>query len=213
MRRFIAITLGALVTIPCLLAALLLFYPRPENLTPASVYEGDAHALDYCELPVLDGSGLEADDIPQGHTPDCGYTRFPMPILAGCTEPLPPGATDMRGLWAIKDGSAGRQGHFERIEQCGNRFVVTSSGFIHDATTDGKLAGASNDVTRRDFGSFSLCLRSSATTRWVDGRLHFYALGLVHVVTRYMEDGEYKRDFPEFGTTTMKRICKLPKGA
>jgi hypothetical protein len=151
-----------------------------------------------------------AADLPQGHTPDCGYEKFPMPILAGCTEPLPEGATDLRGLWTIKEGSLGRPGHFERIEQCGNRVVVTAAGVVHDLTTDGELAGASDDITP---GPFGLCLRSSATTEWVDGRLHFYALGLVHVVSRYMEDGDYKWDYPRFGTTTMKRICKLPEGA
>ena len=213
MKRILLVFLGVLIAIPLLLAMAILFYPRPENLTPAHVYQGDAHAINYCDLPVLDGSGLMADDIPQGHTPGCGYEKFPMPILAGCTEPLPEGATDMRGLWIAKEDSAGRDGHFERIEQCGNRFVVTSSGLVHDQSTDGKLAGASNDVSPRQFGSSTICLRSSATTEWVDGRLQFYALGLIPVVARYMEDGEYKWDFPSFGTTTMKRICKLPEGA
>ncbi len=213
MKRILLLALGFVVGVPLLFVMALLFYPRPENLTPAEVYQGDAHAIDYCDLPALDGSGLVADDVPQGHTPGCGYEKFPMPILAGCTQPLPEGATDMRGLWVIKEGSPGRPGHFERIEQCGNRFVVTSSGLVHDMTTDGKLSGASNDVTGISLGSSGICLRSSATTEWVDGRLHFYALGLVHVVSRYIEDGEYKWDFPRFGTTTMERICKLPEGA
>ncbi len=213
MKRVVLVVLGIVVAMPVVVALVLLFYPRPENLTPAHVYAGDAHAIDYCDLPVLDGSGLMADDIPQGHTPNCAYERFPMPILAGCTEPLPEGATDMRGLWMAKEGRGGRAGHLERIEQCGNRFVVTSSGLVHDVTTDGRLAGASNDVTRLRVGSTTLCLRSSATTEWVDGRLQFYALGLVPVVTRYMEGGEYKWDYPRYGTTVMKRICRLPEGA
>ncbi len=193
MKRILLILLGVLFAIPLLFVMVVLFYPRPENLTPAHVYQGDAHAIDYCDLPVLDGSGLMAEAIPQGHTPGCGYEKFPMPILASCTEPLPEGATDMRGLWMIKEGSAGRAGHFERIEQCGNRFVVTSSGLVHDMTTDGKLAGASNDVTSVLHDSYGVCLRSSATTEWVDGRLQFFALGLVPVVARYIEDGEYKK--------------------
>lgn len=213
MKRSLLALVGVLVAIPLLFVMAVLFYPRPENLTPAHVYEGDAHAVDYCDLPVLDGSGLMAAGIPQGHTPGCKYEKFPMPILAGCTEPLPEGATDMRGLWKIKEGSRGRAGHFERIEQCGNRFVVTAAGLIHDHTTDGRLAGASNDVTRLPVGSSEICLRSSATTEWIDGRLQFYALGLVPVVTRYIEEGEYKWDYPRFGTTTMERICKLPEGA
>ena len=213
MKRVLLWVGGAILGIPLLLAILLLFTPRPKDLTPAHIFEGDAHAIDYCDLPVLDGKGLMADDIPQGHTPECGYERFPMPILAGCREPLPEGASDFRGLWRIKDGSPGRTDHFERIEQCGDRFVVTSSGVIHDLTTDGRLAGASNDVRPLALGPLELCIRTSATTEWVDGRLHFYAMGLVHVVTRYIEEGEYKWDYPQFGTTTMERICSLPSGA
>ena len=213
MKRVLFSIAGFIVGVPLLFAMALLFWPRPENLTPAHVYEGDAHAIDYCDLPVLDGSGLLAGDIPQGHTPGCGYEKFPMPILAGCTEPLSAGAADFRGLWKIKEGSPGRPGHLERIEQCGNRFVVTGGGAVHDITTDGKLAGASNDVLPRRLGPFDHCIRTTATTKWVDGRLQFYAMGLVHVVTRYMEDGEYKWDYPLLGTTTMERICTLPDGA
>ena len=213
MKR-ILLAIGAFVVgVLLLFVTMLLFWPRPEDLTPAHVFKGDAHAIDYCDLPVLDGSGLMADDIPQGHTPGCGYEKFPMPILAGCSEPLPDGTADFRGLWKIKAGSPGLPGHFERIEQCGNRFVVTGGGAVHDMTTDGKLAGASNDVLPRRLGPFDHCIRTTATTKWVEGRLQFYAMGLVHVVTRYMEDGEYKWDYPQFGTTTMERICKLPDGA
>ena len=89
MKRVLLWVGGAILGIPLLLAILLLFTPRPKDLTPAHIFEGDAHAIDYCDLPVLDGNGLMADDIPQGHTPECGYERFPMPILAGCREPLP----------------------------------------------------------------------------------------------------------------------------
>ena len=186
------------------------FFPRPENLTPEHVYEGSAQAINYCQLPVLDGSGLLANDFPQAHTPNCGYEVFPKPILAGCTEPLSEGATDMRGLW-MATNSDGSQGHFERIEQCGNRYVVTSSGVVHDMTTDGKLAGASNDVRPLTLGSFNFCIRTSATTEWVDGRLQFNAMGLVEVVNRYMEGDTLKWEYPSRGTTTMNRICKLPE--
>lgn len=213
MQRVLLRISGLLVVVLLLLAMLLLFWPRPEDRTPAQVFTGDAHAIDYCDLPVLDGSGLMADDIAQGHTPGCGYEKFPMPILAGCTEPLSEGAVDFRGLWRIEQGSPGRPGHFERIEQCGNRFVVTAGGAVHDMTTDGKLAGASNDVFPRKLGPFDLCIRTTATTKWVEGRLEFYALGLVHIVTRYIEDGKYKWDYPRLGTTTMERICTLPDGA
>ena len=75
------------------------FSSRPPLTTDPAVLAGDGSELNYCELPVLDGSGKMAADIPKGNTPGCGYSHFPLPILAQCTEPLPPGADDLRGLW------------------------------------------------------------------------------------------------------------------
>ena len=91
--------------------------------------------------------------------------------------------------------------------------MVTAAGVIHDQTTGGKMTGASNDVRPASLGPFNFCIRTSATTEWVDGHLQFHALGLLHVVSRYMENGDYKWDYPRLGTTTMRRICKLPDGA
>lgn len=209
LKHFFPLVIGILSSVPILFGLVLLFYPRPPNLTPAHIYEGSGQAINYCELPVLDGSGLMANDFPKGHTPNCGYEVFPKPILKGCTEPLPAGATDMRGLW-LESRSDGSAGHFERIEQCGNRFVVTSSGLVHDATTDDKLAGASNDVRPVSLGPLNLCIRTSATTEWVDGRLQFKAMGIVPVVTRYLEEEQLKWEYPRRGLATMHRICELP---
>jgi hypothetical protein len=39
--------------------------------------------------------------------------------------------------------------HVERIEQCGNRVVVTSEGVIHDMRVDGTLENGVNDVAGR----------------------------------------------------------------
>lgn len=208
MLRILFYILLAIITIPALLFAGLLYYPRPVDQTPDWVFEGDSSAIDYCELPVLDGSGLLAKDFAQGHTPDCGWKRFPQPILRGCTEPLSEGSDDLRGLWQQVEG--GRVGHIERVEQCGNRIVVTSSGIIHDLTTDGELAGASNDVSPLKLGPFNLCIRTSATTEWKNNKLEFYAFGGPRVVTRFMEDGDLYWDYPNIGRTRMKRICKLP---
>ena len=85
MFRRILVALGVLAAIPFLLFLVMLLYPRPVDGTPAWVFEGDSSTIDYCQLPVLDGSGLLAADIPQGHTPDCGWERFPQPILKFCT--------------------------------------------------------------------------------------------------------------------------------
>ena len=94
----------------------LFFSPRPPLTTDPATLAGDGSLVNYCELPVLDGSGLMAADIPKGNTPGCGYKHFPLPILALCTEPLVDGADDIRGLWQEVGG-----GHVERIEQCGSR--------------------------------------------------------------------------------------------
>lgn len=211
MLRTILLVAAILVTIPVVLFVALLVYPRPTDDTPVWVFEGNSSNIDYCELPLLDGKGLLAKDIPQGHTPGCGWEKFPQPILRDCTEPLSQGATDLRGLWQQVGGEG--VGHVERIEQCGNRVVVTASGIVHDLTTDGKLSGASNDVRPLRLGPFDLCIRTSATTRWKNGTLEFYAFGGPRVVSRYMEDDELIWEYPSIGTTRMKRICKLPQKA
>jgi hypothetical protein len=50
------------------------------------------------------GEPVSADEIPIAHTPlPGGYqAEFPEPVLAACTEPLAPGAPDLRGLWKTR---------------------------------------------------------------------------------------------------------------
>ena len=96
-----------------------------------------------CKLPVLDGSGKAAAEIPKGNTPGCSYSHFPLPVLAACTEPLVAGAADIRGLWV---GVKGKVGHVERVEQCGSRTVITSSGIIHDYGPNCTLGLNTNDT-------------------------------------------------------------------
>ena len=39
-------------------------------------------------------------DIPTAHTPEGGYgDAMPPPVLAGCDDPIAPGAPDLRGTW------------------------------------------------------------------------------------------------------------------
>ena len=89
------------------------FSERPPLETDPQTLAGDGSKLNYCELPVLDGSGKLAAGIPKGNTPGCGYDHFPLPILAECTEPLADGADDIRGLWIGVEG--GHTGHVERV--------------------------------------------------------------------------------------------------
>ena len=92
-----------------------------------------------------------ADDIPVAHTPAGYWKTMPPPVLADCTEPLVDGAIDMRGLWKVVESTANGQpsdnglGGLQRIEQCGNRVVVTAGGVVHDMRADGTLENGVND--------------------------------------------------------------------
>jgi hypothetical protein len=102
-----------------------------------------------------------ADDIPVAHTPPGGYGDvMPPPILARCNEHLVDGAPDLRGLWMTEaleingvppPPEHGLWRHVERIEQCGNRVVVTSTGVIHDMRCDGTVENGVNDVSAISF--------------------------------------------------------------
>jgi len=126
MSRILFVTLSTLISIPVLLFLTAWLYPRPVDTTPPWVFENDGSELDYCELPELDGSGLMASDIPRAYTPGCGYTQYPQPILRDCTDPLPEGAQDLRGL--CQSVSPALTDHVERFEQCGDRVVITTAG-------------------------------------------------------------------------------------
>ncbi len=101
---------------------------------------------------------LTADSIPVAYTPEGGWTRWPPPVLAGCTQPLCDGAPDMRGFWqtveVTQDGVAQpchpALGGVQRIEQAGDRVVVTGGGIIHDMRCDGTLRNGVHDVAEFD---------------------------------------------------------------
>ncbi len=116
------------------------------------------------EIQVRSGT---ADDIAVAHTPPGGYgNAFPEPVLAGCTETLPPGAPDLRGMWKAVAVEIDVDGtpqpappehrayrHVERIEQCGDRLVVTAGGVIHDMRCDGTEEHGVHDVAEFDFAT------------------------------------------------------------
>ena len=198
--------------------ALFLFWlgflsPRPPLTTDPVVLAGDGSVLNYCELTELDGSGKLAVDIPKGNTPGCGYDHFPLPILAECTEPLPESADDLRGLWVGVEG--GHKGHVERIEQCGNRTVITTSGIIHDYGPN-STAGMNTDDTEGSVlftvGATEYCMRTSASMIWRDKTLDFHVFGWGPVVVRrYMDGDQLVWEYADGSTTHMDRICELPE--
>jgi hypothetical protein len=191
----------------------LYFSERPALMTDPATLAGDGSTINYCELPELDGSGKMAIDIPKGNTPGCGYEHFPLPILADCTEALPEGADDIRGLWIGVKG--GHVGHVERVEQCGSRTVVTSSGIIHDYGPN-STAGLNTDDTEGSvlftIGDREYCPRSSASMIWDEGVLNFYVFGWgPMLVQRFMDGGQLVWEYADGSTTRMDRICQLPQ--
>jgi hypothetical protein len=100
-----------------------------------------------------------AAEIPVANTPPGGYgDTVPAPILAGCREPLIANAPDLRGVWRVIDVTVGGEvvpehpalGHVQRVEQCGDRLVVTGGGVIHDMRCDGTTEHGVHDVAEFD---------------------------------------------------------------
>lgn len=130
---------------------------------------------------------LTADDIPIANTPAGGYgDTMPPPVLAGCTEALSDDAGDMRGMWQVVgpeiEGEDVPMGKVQRIEQCGNRMVITSGGVVHDMRVDGTLENGVNDVAARDFVT---PVRVAAF--WEDGVHVLRPEGIPIEVTRHLD--------------------------
>jgi len=134
-------------------------------------------------------------EIPVAHTPPGGYGRaMPPPVLGGCEGKPVDGAPDLRGTWrtiavdiagapAPDDHPALR--HVQRIEQCGDRMVVTAAGVIHDMRCDGTAENGVNDVAEMDLTTPITVLAS-----YEDGVHVLRPVGLPIEVTRRL-DGEH----------------------
>lgn len=98
------------------------------------------------------------DSVPVATTPIGGWDAWPDPVLAGCTEPVPEGAPDLDGYWRTVEVLVGGEaqadhpalGGIQRIEQRGDRVVVTAAGIIHDMRCDGTLERGVHDVAEFD---------------------------------------------------------------
>jgi len=191
---------GLLVTLIVCLLVYAFAVPRPPDTTDPEIFLQDGKTVNYCDLPELDGSGKTADDIPKAYTPGCGFTQTPMPILVDCTEPLAEGVVDMRGLWL---GRSGRVGHLERIEQCGNRVVVTAYGIIHDFRVDGTLKNGARDIGL-------VCNNFNTAIHFEDGVMVFRLFDLFDAVTRRLRGEEMIFTFIDGIETHAQRICHYP---
>lgn len=141
---------------------------------------------------------LTADSIPVAYTPEGGWTQWPPPVLAGCTQPLCDGAPDMRGFWqtveVYVDGTAqpGHPaiGHVQRIEQADDRVVVTGAGIVHDMRCDGTLENGVHDVAE-----FDKSTEIHVVASFEDGvhvlRPHGLNVGTGPIEVRRWRDGEH----------------------
>jgi len=151
-----------------------------------------------------------ASDIPVAHTPPGGYGAvMPAPVLDGCTEPLVSGAPDLRGTWrAVSVEVAGEPApehpalqHVERIEQCGDRIVVTAGGVIHDMLCDGSEEHGVHDVAALDFTTPIVVVAT-----FEDGVHTLRPVGLPGIeVTRRLDGDHLMWDYPGF-TARLERV-------
>lgn len=161
------------------------------------------------------------DHIPVAHTPPGGYGEhdrgryertLPPPILADAPDELAPDAPDLRGTWKVTDlrsndgplpADSPQWQHFERIEQSGDRVVVTGGGIIHDFPhADGTLENALRDVMAVDFTTPLV-----VTAAFEDGVFVLRPVGGVDVrVTRHREGDRLIWDYAGAFRATMERI-------
>jgi hypothetical protein len=147
-----------------------------------------------------------ADRIPVAHTPPGGYgDEMPPPVLAptGCNHELPDGAPDLRGLWqvvAVDVPDHPLVGARQRIEQCGDRLVVTAGGVVHDMRCDGTSANGVHDVAQADFTT-----RIDVVATYEDGVHVLRPEGLPVEVRRWREGEQLVWQYVGF-TARLERV-------
>lgn len=154
-----------------------------------------------------------ASDIPVAHTPEGGWHGLmPPPVLAECDEPLAQAAPDLRGTWRAYRVEQGGyvlgdhvlNQHVERIEQCGDRVVITAGRVVHDMRADGTIEHGVDDVAE-----FDLKTRIRVAAVFNQGRLDLHPGGIDSsrppLVTREVVDGELVWHYAAF-TVWLRRI-------
>ncbi|MGH9274911.1 MAG: hypothetical protein ACRDZU_09715 [Acidimicrobiales bacterium] len=153
---------------------------------------------------------LLADAIPVAHTPPGGYGAvMPPPVLAGCTEPLVAGAPDLRGTWAVATIEVGGAvvddhpalGKVQRIEQGGDRLVVTASGVVHDMRCDGTEANGVHDVMQTDFTT-----EITVVATFEEGVHVLRPVGVPIEVRRWLDGDRMVWDYAGLFTARLERI-------
>ncbi|MBJ7281772.1 MAG: hypothetical protein JHD40_01530 [Acidimicrobiia bacterium] len=161
------------------------------------------------------------DLIPTAFTPTGGYGEageaksarsMPAPILEGCTTPLGEGVPDLRGTWRVVDVRSNGEplksedpiwSHVERIEQAGNRAIVTGGGVIHDfRSCDGTLENGVHDVMAADYTT-----QITVAASYEDGVLVLRPEGADGFeVKRWIEGDELVWDFSSIFVARLQRV-------
>ena len=153
---------------------------------------------------------IERCATPVAHTPPGGYgTELPPPILPGCTHAPVEGAPDLRGVWqvvsvemagtTVADHPAA--GRAQRIEQCGDRLIVTAGGVIHDMRCDGTVEHGVHDVMQADFTTE---IRVVAT--FEDGIHVLRPVGVPVEVTRRLDGDQMVWDYGPMFVARLEKV-------
>ena len=169
--------------------------PRPLDTTDPSIFLNDGKTINYCDLPKLDGSAKLADDIPKAYAPGCGYSQIPMPILVYFRR-----SNRHAGFVKVYQDA----GFLERIEQCGNRVVVTGHNLIHDFRLDGTLRNGARDVG-------PACENFNSAILFKEEVMTFRLFNLFDTVSRRMDGEDMIFTFVDGEETRAKRMCKYPE--
>ncbi|HZP15695.1 MAG TPA: hypothetical protein VFA96_07725, partial [Nocardioides sp.] len=152
----------------------------------------------------------KANDIPVAHTPEGGWHgQMPPPVLSGCDEALAPGAPDIRGLWEVFKVEVGgvnveehpALGQRQRVEQCGDRLVVTAGGIIHDMRCDGTEENGVHDVAQVDYSTPIV-----VTASYEDGAHVLRPRGIPITVTRRLEGDVMIWDYGGAFVARLRRV-------
>jgi hypothetical protein len=160
-----------------------------------------------------------ADRIPVAHTPPGGYgtdDEMPPPVLAGdCPHDLPEGVPDLRGTWRVTrvrpaGATADAEDHpllgvEQRIEQCGDRLVVTAGGVIHDMRCDGTVEHGVHDVMQADFTT-----PIAVVATYEDGVHVLRPQGLPVEVRRHRDGEQLVWDYVGF-TARLERVERVER--
>jgi hypothetical protein len=118
------------------------------------------------------------------------------------------GAPDLRGVWTVvevvADGAVVPDhraiGHVQRIEQSGDRIVITGGGVIHDMRCDGTETNGVNDVAEFDKES-----PITVVATYEDGVHVLRPVGLPIEVRRRLDGAEMIWDYLGF-TARLRRV-------